>query len=98
MYKGGRVGESVPIHNKTTTTTTANPPSQANFAYSRYSLIHPEIAAMQATLEAAHVALVEATDQAFLELWATGEADKAQALIDEVCVNDLGCGGGKGVV
>jgi hypothetical protein len=28
--------------------------------------------------------MVQATDATFLDLWAAGEADKAQALIDEV--------------
>lgn len=56
----------------------------SNWAYARYSLIHPEIAAAQAEIEAQHVALVESTDAAFMDLWAAGETDKAQALIDEV--------------
>lgn len=67
---------------------------QANFAYARYSLIHPEIAALQAQIEKKHVALVQATDHAFVELWAAGEKDKAQALIDEVGVSGMGMGGG----
>ncbi len=62
----------------------STPTKQANFAYSRYSLIHPEIAALQSQIEQDHAAVVQATDAAFLDLWAAGEADKAQALIDEV--------------
>lgn len=65
-----------------------SPPSsaQANFAYARYSLIHPEIAELQQQIEEGHAALVQATDEAFVELWAAGQTDKAQALLEETCV------------
>lgn len=57
----------------------------ANFAYSRYSLIHPDVKERQQVREAKHWELAASIDADFIELWAEDE-NKARAMMTEKCV------------
>jgi dipeptidase len=57
-----------------------------NFAYTRYNLIHPEIAEKQLKLEKRFIAMVPATDMAATELYKT-DKDLAIEYITEFSVN-----------
>jgi dipeptidase len=57
-----------------------------NFAYTRYNLIHPEIAEKQLKLEKKFIAMVPATDMAATELYKT-DKDLAIEYITEFSVN-----------
>jgi len=58
----------------------------SNFAYTRYSMIHPEIAELQNKLETKHIALIPAIDAGAIELYKT-DKDLAIEYITEFSVN-----------
>lgn len=59
----------------------------ANFAYARYSLIHPDVKQRQQVREAQHRDLAASIDEEFVRLWAEDE-DKALAMMTDKCVDN----------
>lgn len=59
----------------------------ANFAYARYSLIHPDVKQRQQVREDKHRKLAASIDEEFVRLWAEDE-DKALAMMTDKCVGN----------